>query len=115
MAQEPAFGRRAGAVPAAPIAPPLVERPLPTLADLGFTPSDDRAEVRDYMQGLRQRRFAGRGGWRWVAGLCFGVNTVLGLLDVGAIGWLFTGAGLAALLYSFRRRTEPAAAARETP
>jgi hypothetical protein len=109
MASDIAFGRRAPAGPAGPAAPPAQDRPLPSLQELGVTARDDRAELESFKRGVRRRRFVSRGGWRWVAGLCFTANGVLGFLDLDAIGFAFGAAGIAALLYSFWFRPRPPA------
>ena len=107
MASDIAFGRRAPAGPASPAAPPRQDRPLPSLEELGVTVQDDRAELEAFKRDVRRRRFIGRGGWRWAAGLCFSANGVLGFMGLDAIGFAFGAAGVAALLYSFWSPPKP--------
>jgi len=101
MTQERTFGRRAPRP--APSPPPRVPpAALPTLKDIGFTPSD-AAELRTFRQGYRHRRFIGRGGWRWAGGVSLGIGSLAGLLGLEPLRWLFAAAGVAAILYSFSR------------
>lgn len=107
MSQEKVFGRRATPRAAPPpVAPSSPVRDLPTLKDLGFTPTDDKAELREFKRGYRHRRFVGQGAWRWVSGVCMGVSALFLLLDLHLLGWLAGIAAFVFLIYSFTRHAK---------
>jgi hypothetical protein len=102
MSQPTSFGRRTPATLAASPAPRPPSKTEPSPSSLGGKKSaEDKAELRAFKAGFRRRRFIGRGGWRWVGGVCFGVSGVLGFLGMGGLSALFVAVGCAALIYGF--------------
>lgn len=88
MPDAPVFGRRQPQPIASPARPPRLQRPLPTLEELGFEPSDDADQLKAWRKARWEGYLRSMIGWRGAGALMMLASVGLKLADFDRLSLL---------------------------
>lgn len=108
MPDAPVFGRRQPQPIASPIRSARPQRPLPTLEELGFEPSDDGDQLKAWRKARWERYLRSIIGWRGAGAMMMLAGLGLKLAGLDLLSLLASGLATAFMTVGFFRNQRKA-------